>query len=185
MVIYLSIFSNLSGKGLNKKRDIYCDEASAFVSVHFVQERRDKQYSFRNLPLKTDADRDRCEKWYQEHDNPNNFMEIVFLYLQERKIKVQEICKEYELQASLFNETSTMNNPVEKWQAIAICFGLDLNLAEARVLLKTVGYSLSNSSKSDLIIRYCFENDIYELSDINYILQTLCNIILKQIPSEI
>lgn len=182
-MISLSLFTNWGGKGSGKRRDLYCNDAKTFVSVHFVRERCNKKFD--SFPLKTDEDRDRCAKWYEEHNNPDRFMDIVSLYMHERKIKKEEICKGYGLQSSIFEKESSSKCPVEKWQAIAICFGLDLNLAEARALMKTVGYALSNSSETDLVIRYCFENDVFELADINYILQKMFDLTLNQLPSDL
>lgn len=180
-VIILSIFSGLNRKTLNKKRETYCEDAGTFIQVHFVRERDSERYAFNTLPLKSDPERDECMEWYRSHDNPDNFIDIVALYLEENKVKAAALCNEYGLESKVFSKTSGGGCSVEKWEAIAICFGLDLNLAQARALLKTVGYALTNSSKTDLIIRYCFENNIYKLSDINYILQKLCERDLSQI----
>ena len=177
----MSIFSGFGNKGLNKKREIYCEDARIFVQVHFIRESSNEKYAFNKLSLKSDPERDECDEWYASHSNPNDFQDIVDLYLKENDIKPGTLCSEYQLEARVFSKTSTTGCPVEKWEAIAICFGLDLNISEARALLKTVGYVLCNSSETDLIIRYCFENDVYKLDDINYILNKLCERKLNQI----
>lgn len=180
-MIILSIFSNFGNKGLNKKREAYCEDAKIFVQVHFVRERSSDKYAFNKLSLKSDTQRDECEEWYRSHGNPDDFQEIVDLYLKENNLKSGTICSEYGLEARVFSKSSAAGCPVEKWEAIAICFGLDLNIAEARALLESVGYALTNSSETDLIIRYCLENDVYRLNDINYILKKLCERELNQI----
>lgn len=174
----MAIF-NFNKKGVNKKREGYCEEAEIFVQVHYVRERDSERYAFNTLSLKVDPDRERCDEWYEKHGNPKDFAEIVEYYLDENKVKAATLCNEYGLEARVFSSDGGCN--VEKWEAIAICFGLDLNLAETRALLKTAGYALTNSSKSDLVIRYCFENDIYLLDDINYILKNLCDRRLNEI----
>lgn len=179
-MIYLSIFSAFNSKSLTKKRKTYCDDAEIFVQVHFVRERDSERYAFNTLTLKSDPEREACSLWYKEHGNPDNFLDIVEIYLEENKLKAATLCNEYKLESRVFTNNSG-NCSVEKWEAIAICFGLDLNLSEARALLKTAGYALTNSSKTDLIIRYCFENDVYRLEDINYILKKLCERTLDQI----
>lgn len=181
MVIILSIFSKFSGRGLNKRREAHCDEARIFIQVHFIRERGSDKYAFNALSLKSDSERDECNEWYAAHGNLDNFQDIVNIYLDENKLKSPTICSEYGLEARIFSKVSDLACPVEKWEAIAICFGLDLNISEARALLKTVGYSLINSSETDLVIRYCFENDIYRIEDINYILEKLCKRKLNQI----
>lgn len=181
VVIVLSIFSKFGNKGINKKLDTYCDEARTFIQVHYVRERGSAKYAFNTLSLKSDPDRDACKEWYESHGNPDNFQDIVELYLKENNVSPATICAEYGLENSIFNKISSSACPVEKWEAIAICFGLDLNLAESRQLLKTAGYALTNSSETDLIIRYCLENNIYKLSDINYILDKICERKLNEI----
>lgn len=181
MVINLSIFDIFNNKGANKKRDTYCEEAKIFIQVHYVRERGSGKYAFNTLTLKDDSERDKCNEWYAAHDNPDNFMDIVKIYLAENKIKPNDICSEYGLDSKIFSTSSSTVCPVKKWEAVAICFGLDLNISEARALLKTAGYALTNSSETDLIIRYCLENDIYLLDDVNYILKNICDRTLPEI----
>lgn len=180
-VINLSIFNIFSRKFSNKKRDLYCEDAKIFIQVHYIRERGNEKYAFNTLTLKTDIERDKCDEWYASHGNPDNFMDIVKLYLNEKKINTMDICSEYGLDTKIFSHTSTTACPVEKWEAAAICLGLNLNIYETRTLLKTVGYALTNSSESDLIIRYCIENELYSAEDINYILSKICGRRLNEV----
>lgn len=50
---------------------------------------------------------------------------------------------------------------------IKIIFALHLDNHECKYLLKKAGYTLSSSSNYALIIRYCLENKIYDLSKLN------------------
>ena len=54
--------------------------------------------------------------------------------------------------------------------AIALAIALKLSLPEAQDLLKRAGFSLSQSSTFDLIIRFCLEHQIYDINDVNSIL---------------
>ena len=54
--------------------------------------------------------------------------------------------------------------------AIALAIALKLNLAETQDLLQRAGYSISLTTTSDLIIRYCLENGIWNINDVNSIL---------------
>ena len=53
---------------------------------------------------------------------------------------------------------------------IKIVFALELNNHECKYLLKKAGYTLSSSNNYYLIIRYCIENKIYDLSKLNDLL---------------
>ena len=56
-----------------------------------------------------------------------------------------------------------------------------LNIEEARVLLKSAGHGLSNSEKADLTVRYFIENDLYNIDELNYVLEKLCDTVLEKI----
>ena len=50
---------------------------------------------------------------------------------------------------------------------IKIVFVLHANNHECKYLMKKAGYTLASSSEYSLIVRYCIENKIYELSILN------------------
>ena len=53
---------------------------------------------------------------------------------------------------------------------VALALSLGLSLHDANLLLAKAGFSLSDGDKLDLIYRYCFENEIYDMKDVNEIL---------------
>ena len=53
---------------------------------------------------------------------------------------------------------------------IKIVFALELNNHECKYLLKKAGYTLSSANNYYLIIRYCIENKMYDLSKLNDLL---------------
>ena len=65
------------------------------------------------------------------------------------------------------------NNPnykPTKPTAIALALALELDLDATKDLIGRAGYALTNSSKFDLIIRYCIENRKYNVVEINTVL---------------
>jgi DNA-binding phage protein len=50
---------------------------------------------------------------------------------------------------------------------LKIVFALGLSNDECKLLLKKLDYTLASSSKRNLVIRYCLENKIYSLIDVN------------------
>ena len=58
--------------------------------------------------------------------------------------------------------------------AIALALALELDLEQTKDLIGRAGYALTNSSKFDLIIRYCIENRRYNLVEINAVLYEFC-----------
>ena len=54
---------------------------------------------------------------------------------------------------------------------LKVVFAMELTNHECKYLLKKMGFTLSSSSKFSLIIRYCIENKIYDLYDVNKLLE--------------
>lgn len=54
-----------------------------------------------------------------------------------------------------------------KKTAISFAIALELSLDETQKLLSSVGFVLSDSSLFDVIIKYCLENKIYDVSEID------------------
>ena len=54
-----------------------------------------------------------------------------------------------------------------KKTAISFAVALKLNLEETQQLLASVGFVLSDSSLSDVIIKFCIENEIYDVFEID------------------
>ena len=52
---------------------------------------------------------------------------------------------------------------------------LNLNLQEYEDLLNSATYSLPKNMSKYIILRYCFENKIYNIDTINTYLKTVCN----------
>ena len=56
-----------------------------------------------------------------------------------------------------------------------------LNFEETKALLMSAEHALTNSSKEDLIIRYFIENKEYSMSNLNYVLEKICEKKIKDI----
>ena len=54
---------------------------------------------------------------------------------------------------------------------LKLVFALQASNSECKLLLKKAGFTLSSSSKLSLIIRYCLENKIYDLIEVNNYLE--------------
>lgn len=166
----MSIFSSSKRKKL-KKRQVLCKEVEIFTQVHFVRERNSEKYKYNTLSLKFDPDRIKCEEWYENHGNPDTYSQIITAYMSDSNLDANAICDKFHLGKNYF-ETLRSNpkyNP-SKGEAVILSFVLQLSYEECRALLKSAGYALTNSDKSDLIIRYFLENHDYSISDLNYCL---------------
>ena len=110
--------------------------------------------------------------------NSQNFNDTLFSYIDNSGQKDSEIYKSVDIDRKLFSKIRCNVNYIpRKSTIIKLGFALKLNQKDFDILLKSAGYSLSNS-KFDKIILFCLENNIYDLSIINDYLFTFCNAIL-------
>ena len=99
------------------------------------------------------------------------FSETLLKLIDKTGKKDSEIYKKALLSKQHFSKIR--NNPdykPTKQTAIALALALELDLDTAKDLIGRAGYALTNSSKFDLIIRYCIEQKNYNLVEINFIL---------------
>ena len=65
---------------------------------------------------------------------------------------------------------SNGNYRPSKLTVVSLILALELNVEDAEELLEAGGYSLSFSDTSDLIFRFCLEKEIYDLFEVNELL---------------
>lgn len=63
-----------------------------------------------------------------------------------------------------------VNYTPNKKTVLAFSIALELSLDEAKDLLNSAGYALSRSSKTDIIVAYFLQNKVYDMFEINDIL---------------
>lgn len=143
-----------------------------------------KKFTFR--PFKTykkilDADEVELFKSYKKEnihnfikENKNkysNFQTLLFNMIDERGLKDNEVYNKVHLDRRLFSKIrSDKNYHPSKETVILLGISLELNESEIEKLLDSASYSLPKNNYYDLIIRFCFINEIYNLNDINDLL---------------
>ena len=68
---------------------------------------------------------------------------------------------------------SDMHYKPSKDTALALSFALELSINQTNDLLSRAGYSLSHSDKRDIIIEFFFREKIYNITEINCVLENL------------
>lgn len=191
MQIYLVVFGH-SAFALSEK---LVSSVASYIDEHYVQQKTQEEYGqapslFRRLrdamptkecptqayPVAMECPQEAVP--FQEADLhaalaqlDAGFSETVLKWIDASGKKDAQIYKKALLTKQHFSKIR--NNPhykPTKQTAVALALALELNLEDARDLLSRAGYALSNSSKFDLIIRYCIEHKCFDLVQINCLL---------------
>lgn len=93
------------------------------------------------------------------------------LYMYERDITTAMIYSRCYVDRKLISKiTNNSRYHPSKPTMLALCIGLRLDLQEGERFLRLAGYSFSNTSRYDLIIKFMLLHEIYDLDVINEML---------------
>ena len=96
------------------------------------------------------------------------FSEYLMHLLIEKDAKNSEVYKRAAVSKALFSKIiSDRDYQPKKTTAIQLAIGLELDLNQTQKLLDTAGYSLTRSSKADLVVKYYIEQGQYDVMLIN------------------
>jgi len=102
----------------------------------------------------------------------STFSEFLLDLLRERTGKDSEVYKRGEISKQLFSKMlSNKYYQPTKSTVVQLAIGLELDINQTQKLLGKAGYTLTRSSKADLVVQYYIERRIYNIAIINAALE--------------
>ena len=134
-------------------------------NVHFAESCFNKKSS-KNL-----------DNYLEQKLDKNNFQQTLFKLIDKNNKKDSEIYNKAYIDRRLFSKIRTDENyHPTKHTIISLGLALELNITDFENLLKSASYSLPKNNYFDLIIRFCIEEKIYDIIEVNYLLDKYnCN----------
>ena len=101
----------------------------------------------------------------------NDFQTLLFKLIDEKGLKDSDVYNKVHIDRRLFSKIrSAKNYHPSKDTVILLSIALELSEEQLEELLESASYSLPKNNNYDLIIRFCFINKIFKLTDINELL---------------
>ncbi|MCQ2910779.1 MAG: hypothetical protein MJ244_01190 [Clostridia bacterium] len=105
-------------------------------------------------------------------DKYNDFQTILFDYIDKKGVKDSDIYNKANIDRKLFSKIRAANYHPSKNTVIKLAFALELSEDDMDSFLESASYSLPKNNEYDLIIRFCFLHKIFNLNDVNELLDS-------------
>lgn len=138
-----------------------------FNQIRFEKNFLISNFENNNFIKKTSSIKD----FINDHDKYNDFQTLLFKLIDNRNLKDSDVYNKVHIDRRLFSKIrSDKNYHPSKETIILLAIALELSEDELIELLDSASYSLPKNNNYDLIIRFCFINKIFKLSEINELL---------------
>ncbi len=111
------------------------------------------------------------DKFISENKEDNKFQKLLFKHIDDRNLKDSDVYNKVNIDRRLFSKIrNDINYHPSKETIILLAIALELSEDELLDLLGSAEYSLPNNDVANLIIRFCFQEKIYNINTINELL---------------
>jgi len=128
---------------------------------------------FKRACCSTSADRISLETFLRNQEQFKSILTKAIGNFDKKNEKVHEYAEIYKkalISKQVFSNLFHRRTP-SKDTVILLAFGLEYTLQEAEELLKHAGYFLGDCIKRDMIFKFCFENETFNIRDVNKLLK--------------
>jgi len=111
------------------------------------------------------------DKYIIKNKEKESFPILLNKLREERNLSPKELYTRAWIDRRLYSQImSERNYQPAKNTAIAFGLGLNLNLSDMEQLLGSAGFSINKTSEFDLVISFCLENKIFDITTVNQLL---------------
>ena len=107
------------------------------------------------------------DNYIDDNKDDNRFQKLLFSYIDNRGLKDSDVYNKVNIDRRLFSKIRNDNYHPGKDTIIKLAIALNLSIDELEELLSSASYSLPKNNERDLIIRFSFINNIYNIDTIN------------------
>ena len=107
------------------------------------------------------------DNYIDNNKDDNRFQKLLFSYIDNKGLKDSDVYNKVNIDRRLFSKIRNDNYHPGKDTIIKLAIALNLNINELEELLSSASYSLPKNNERDLIIRFSFINNIYNIDTIN------------------
>lgn len=144
----------------------YLDEAFEYEEVELAKHIK--------IPVKSKrCQASNLDDFINSTQDTNKFQKLLFNYIDSKELKDSDVYNKVHIDRRLFSKIrSDSEYHPSKETVILLGFALELKENEIEELLNSASYSLPKNNVYDLIIRFCFIEGIYELTEVNNLLDS-------------
>ena len=148
------IDNNINATFVSFKKARYAVERDCCISSARLE---DVEYGEANL-----------DNYINNNKDDNKFQKLLFKYIDDKNLKDSDVYNKVGIDRRLFSKIrSDKDYHPSKETVILLAIALELSEDELEDLLLSAAYSLPMNNHYDLIIRFCFKENIYDLFTIN------------------
>ena len=112
---------------------------------------------------------------FSKSEKPKTFASHLLELIKTQQLNEIDVYKAANIDRKLFSKVRHSSYHPSRKTAIALAFALHLSYEQTKQLVGLAGYGFSSDNKADLIIHFCLENHIYDLMQVNELLDEYTN----------